>query len=273
MLQKFIDQTKDFLKRSDITIHELAVSEVEIGEDGKITHYLHLGDVFGKANISDNFLLHTMVFFTLADSQIDVNNPKLEGKNFSTRYRGLVAANDNDKIFKECYRILKIIRNSAIHSRSTLLMNDNVLSVNYTFKGTNFKLEISKLGLELIYTYLLGAYVPDKNPQEYKEAVARSIYDDICNEIMAIEDEFGKNLKMISGGLRIKRRRYRLMNTLFQQNNEFLKIITKLKKGSNPENIPIDYLVQLNGLNLTLPEEILNSDKSIPLNDILKWGN
>lgn len=159
-----------------------------------------------------------MIFFSIIDTFIDINYPNLEGQSFAKKYHDLQTTNDIDIMFKEVYRILKILRNASIHSKNSVsVRNDNSILVDYNFKGTNFKLEMSKHCLELIYSLIFFVIKDMKYPLDYKEGLMRTYYEDIKRNIVIISDDFGvNNLASISSRLRLKRTvRYNVINGTF----------------------------------------------------------
>lgn len=275
MINEFIDKTIKMLERSDIIIRLPEHRKLQFDGEYK-TLYMELSEVVGQTHLQENLIFQVMVFFSIIDTFIDINYPSLEGQSFAKKYQGLQTTNDIDIIFKEVYRILKILRNASIHSKNSIsVRNDNSILVDYNFKGTNFKLEVTKHCLELIYS-LIFFVIKDMNyPLDYKEGLMRTYYDDIKRNIITISDDFGiNNLASISSRLRLKRTvRYNVINGNFSidLNNQILTLEKYLPAESERICTASDYKVKIDSKLYIIPEEILGSNGEINICDLSPW--
>ncbi|AST97677.1 hypothetical protein [Shouchella clausii] len=275
MINEFISQTTEFLNQSNIRIHESDVRLVEINDDcSTIRNFSYVN--LNPNDIAENVLLHPLLFFTLLDANLDLKYPELSGKSFSHRYRNLPSSNDQEIILKECYRILKLLRNASAHNKNSISYNDEFVCVSYQFGGKDYKLKIKKYGLELIYSCLLKIYLDfDKMlPNEYRTGLARTYYDDILENISLFSDDEDTNLMSISQeNLRIKRNvRYRIKKPEIEELNELngLRIITTY--ASNEEIMARDeFLIEYKNKAYLVPAEVLDNDNKIQISELKKW--
>lgn len=275
MVNEFIEKTIKMLQRSDIIIHMPEHRKLEFNGELK-TIYIEVSEVVGQTQLQDNLIFHLMVFFSIMDTFIDINYPHLEGQSFAKKYCDLQATNDIEIMIKETYRILKILRNASIHSKNAIsVRNNNIIIVDYKYKGTAFKLEMSKNCLELIYT-LIFFLIKDMNyPLIYKEGLMRTYYDDIKSSITTISDDFGvNNLASISSRLRLKRIvRYKIINPTFiiDSNKQLLTINRYQLHESEKEYSASDYHITANSKCYIIPDEILGINGEISFFSLIPW--
>lgn len=275
MVNEFIEKTIKMLQRSDIIIRMPEHRKLEFdGEMRKV--YIELSDMFGKTQLQDNLIFHVMVFFSLMDTYVDISYPNLEGQSFAKKYIDLRASNDMEIMIKESYRVLKILRNASIHSRNAISVgNDNVIIVNYQYRGTNFRIDMSKNCLELIYS-LIFLLIEDKNyPSIYMEGLVRTYYDNIKSSITYISDDFGiNNLVCISPGLRLKRIvRYNVVNPniVIDSGEQTVNINKHQLHEMEKEHYSSDYKIIVNGKCYLIPDEILGANSILNFNDLTPW--
>lgn len=274
MINDFLKKTIDMLHTSDIKIHIPNFNKVELSGDKK-TVFLELTDYIGQTRLEDNLIFSSMIFFTLVDTYVDIQYPYLEGYSFKQKYLKLPKTNDKEIIIKETYRILKIIRNATIHSRNSIILNnENILIVDYinerSQRATNFKLSISKYGLELIYTLIFLCLNQDKYCDFHQLGILRTLYDDILYSISKISDDINRpSLISISNEIRLERNvRYVIMNPDYTvDTTKGLLIINKpqFQEGA------IDYIIDNESDNYIIPDEALNEEGVVVISEMGKW--
>lgn len=281
MNNNFLTQSVRFLQQSDLRLYPLECREVELTfEDDKILKNLNisLSDVYSnRPQISDNFILQVIVIFSTLDARIDMVFPELQGHTFKYKYENLPFDTDEDIIFKECFRIFKLLRNTATHSMNSISVTEEKIIARYDFRDTNFNLEMTPFGISLLFTYILELFSskPKYSTNHYK-AFNLEIFDLIKKEISVITDEFGSELKPISDNLRLKRWvRYYIKNPSFEIINETnkLKITTPYELTSDYEKeYRVDYLIKTSeDATYLIPEELLNDQCEIELSYITEW--
>lgn len=277
MIDKFIKQTIGLLKKSDIVVRPTEIRPVELNhEDNTKTVYMSAYDSYGGARLEDNFILQIMIMFSVMDALVDRSYPALGGESFHKKYREMPNDTDEQIMFKEIYRILKVLRNASVHSMNSVSLEaDHSIVASYTHKRTEFTLNISKNGMELIYTFIFNLINPPMSrlTKNHLLGIQRTLFDHIKSSIASFSDEFGSTLGGISDDLRLKRIvRYYVQNPLFEICNDSIKITTdEYKLQSNFEvNYGVDYQIQIDGKTAVLPAEVLIGNE-ISLNNLETW--
>lgn len=274
MLNEFIQKTLDILKESDLPLRFSEIVDVELKNGKRTFHYISECSS-GGTRIEDNLIFNIIIFFTLIDTFIDIKHPALEGESFAGKYRKILGSDDFTIMVREIYRILKILRNASIHSKNAIQLKDKKIIIDYKFKSTHFKLEITKLCLELIYTFVFILIEENKYCEMYRTNLLRTFYDDIRGNISFINDDLGSiNLEQISLSPRIKRGvRYRVRNPVFEvdKSNINIAIHQQKVKVSEEKERDYEYLIKIDENNYLIPNEILDNDGKIKLSELDKW--
>lgn len=274
MNQDFIKQTLRLLEESDVQLRFPEMDTLKIGNSGGKTIKINCSDRMRVSTpLQGNIAFLVMLYFTVLDAYIDTVNPLLEGESFRNRYLGLVSNSDKQTILSQVYRILKVLRNAATHSRNSLCVNNGVVTVNYPFRNTQFKLEVSQFGLELIGTVVIYLAANRLQPEAYMEALLRTFYDDISREIRVIEDEFGTSLENISWGVKLKRgRRIKVENPTVSANNVSIKINVPSLHSTDQQFSNYDFPLSINGVDYLIPAEVLDQKGEIHCNQLMHWS-
>lgn len=281
MINNFLTETIRFLKQSDLRLYPTECRNVVLKrvEDKVIKNVkLSMTDSFySKPRISTNFILQVIVIFSTLDAKIDLEFPELHGQSFKYKYEHLPSELDDEIIFKECFRIFKLLRNAATHSMNSISVSDENIFARYNFRETDFKLQITQKGISLLFTYILELFSSDTlYTNNHYKAFNRELFDLIKQEIFVITDEFGNELKSISNNIKLKRWvRYYIENPSFELENERknLKIKTPYELSNDYEKeYGVDYLIKISEDDTYLvPGEVLNEQYEIELSYILEW--
>ncbi len=270
MLNEFIEKTILILNRSDLHIHRPNHAKMEIGEKpGSKILYMELSDHLSTLKLEDNIIFQIVVFFGLVDAIVDVQHPELEGEKFVVKYVSLPSTNDCEIIFKEVYRILRVIRNASVHSRNAISINNDEIIISYDYNNLHF----SKYCLELLFTFVL-LVVEDVYPNEYKMGIFRSLYDDIINQITAFNDkkDLTGRLLTIQNGLRLKRTtRYKVLNPVWSIKSEKIYIERCILSPVEMQHASCDYHINFNNKFYMVPDEILSTTNEVNIIDIDNW--
>lgn len=266
MIESFINQTISVLQKSNVRFHEPEVRKITFNYDEKtrilITGYSEV--FFNKSDLSDNPLAQLLLFFGVFDAHIDIKHPEFEDKRFEQKYSLLPENNDEDIVVKQVYRILTLLRNIAVHNKSTLSINDEIISCK---KGEK-ELQISREGLELTYTVICMLVNPRSSNAEYYLGLLRQYYDDINGNIIVLKDKYGEKLPELSNGIRLKRHvRIQIENPLYELGEAYLKI--------TPPDISMQYWEGLDyyidGGEFIIPEEALDTEDKLLISDLHLW--
>ncbi|MFJ7557571.1 hypothetical protein ACIQXZ_27690 [Bacillus thuringiensis] len=264
------------LKRSDIYVRQTEIRPVKfIFEEGKNSPSLRLScsDSYGGARLSDNFILQTMMMFTVLDAAIDIRYPYLQGESYRNKYQSLPNSTDDEIILREIFRVFKLFRNASVHSMSSINYDSDKISVSYTYRQTSYNIEISKYGFELLFTYILDILNPlEKFTSHHHTSLNRKIYDEIKREIITFNDEFRAGLLDISNQIRLKR-----VVRYYIENPKYLKVDGNIQITSIYELQPmiedhygVDYLIELDSLQYLIPAEVLNNNQ-ISTDEMQQW--
>lgn len=272
--QDFIKQTLKLFEGSDVRLHFPEIMAMEIGSRGvKKLKICFCDKIGGNTPIQGNIAFLIMLYFTIVDTYIDTIVPHLEGASFSRRYCGLNGHTDKQIILSQVYRMLKILRNSAIHSRNSLSINNEIITVSYRFRNTSFKLNISQLGIELIGTVVIYLATKRLQPEAYTEALIRTFYEDIMKEMTGIEDEFGTSLEPISQEIKLKRgTRINIENPGVVSNNVSIKFSVPGLHAMGQGSSNYDFLLSMDGVKYLIPAEVLDENGEIHREQLVHWS-
>lgn len=273
MLNDFIRDTINLIEKSNFELQFPEIFDTILEEDNNKKISMEFIDYTGiTVNVKNNFLLISSILFLLVDTYLDTIYSNIEGQSFKQRYENIDDSDDIDIIFKEIYRILKLIRNATIHSKSAITINNNVYTINYNFRTTNFNLSISKQSFENLISLVIFIINGKNNNtiNEYIVSILRTYYRDIKANII-INDEFSNQLLDINNTLYLKNmRRYRVLNPRYTIENNLLSIIPFEIHEVEKSFSGVDYVIDYENIKYLLPEETLN-DNTISTQDIDKW--
>ncbi|MBB6635686.1 hypothetical protein [Cohnella thailandensis] len=270
MLEQFIRQTVALLKYSDVRLRLVETRQVSFNDEEEgTTVYISGSDHFGGSRLEDSTIVQIMLFFGILDAKVDLNFPMLEGKNFTEKYRSLPLNTDEKIIFSQAYRIMRILRNNAIHSMSSTKIENEVI-----ISDGRDKMEITKTGYEILYSLIYQLSVCSSSNKNMFNGLIRSYYDDLIHEIRLLEDkEQAGGLVSFSNGIRLKRFvRYEVMNAeYFVQDSEL--ILKKLYVL--PEEFynwcGIDYQIEFNGSRYLVPIEDMLDRSKVKIAKLEDW--
>lgn len=267
MIHDFVTRTGEFLKRDGLQLQFPEIVPVKREENGRhtTTIFVHSVAVTEQSIARDNLIFSILVFFGYIDAIIDMSHPSLEGKNFSSRYGGLPSEKDKEIIFREIYRIIRIIRNAIVHKKSGVVFSNGCVKFN-----DRDALKITIKGLDILYSAILF-YAKKMVSDEYHVGILRTYYYDIQNEIASIKDVNGNRLDDITGSLRLQRtRRYRVANQEYERDANHLKI-KKYEISPGESFASAEYSLSVNNLNYIVPDEALSVDGEISVDELEKW--
>ncbi len=198
------------IKQSDmadlnlISIEERPVTVVT-DEQGREIHntHLYLTDYIGrgKAPLSEAWVAGNIMLFTVYDGYLENKYGLTEGASFRNHYDNLPQSSNIEIIEKDCYRILKIIRNAIQHNLSSVVFNSGAYTVSYIFKNTNFNLKISSGAMRFLYSLVLniinnnidGIYQKYRTDGHYTGLI-NSMYAEVRAGITQLSDDISGNL-------------------------------------------------------------------------------
>jgi len=235
--KSFISNTLNFFRTSNLQLLLPTISYLEINENGGISSTSSYTLNFSENQLQGNWVLVQQIFFSLLDSVIDLQNSNLEGDSFSKRYRGLPSDSNHKIIFKEMYRLMRIVRNAIVHNK-TAISNDNTgILINYLNQhNKKILLKVSHRGLRLINTINFLLCVLLNRKDGYSEHILNMYYHDLRNEISSFSDEFKKELIETSTPISFNPYYiHRVKNTKFKyiNNNNMLSLVVLDEKKND----------------------------------------
>jgi len=272
MADDFIQQTVHFLKYSDIGINYPSIDPVELMPDGTVGVHLCSFGFNGAAEIRENIAICVIILFGLIDMLVDQRCPELEGKSFRRRYDSLPSSNDYEIIFKEIYRIMRVLRNAIVHARSRISRTNDDLAIDYLDRRRkSTKLNMGALAVQLVFSLVVHYTKVPNTP--YVTAILRSYYDDVLAGVDCFSDDLPGALRKISHGLRLRRIRYRVQNPSYQIDEGRRELAVSRFELFDNELIlrGVDYSVDIQDKLHIIPDEALNDVGAISLEEAAKW--
>lgn len=186
----------------------------EIDKNGNEVHTSHMSfyeSVYRKSSLSEAWVAGNLLLFTVFDGYLENAYHLMEGTSFRDHYNNLPQNTVMEIIEKNCYRILKIIRNGIQHNLSNVNYNSGNYDISYCYRNTSYALQISKNGVRNLYTLIMniingqigGMYGKYRTFGHY-EGIMRTLYVDMYKEITHLSDDIGLNLLPVPGGLKLR---------------------------------------------------------------------
>ncbi|HIB5679185.1 TPA: hypothetical protein ACWXAY_003408 [Klebsiella pneumoniae] len=257
----------------------LSYRKVELSDD----YGASLGDFrpiqigIGPDNrMSANRVVIDLCLFMLIDALIDRDNPDLIGEDFITKYKKLDTETTHLFIQKECFRLIRLIRNAIVHDNEAItfegeykkIKEDEVgiptyqdtrkMLVNLKGKKKDEKLDMYLLGKEYL-NFIIWFLVFEQVPQGYSLLILKSAYNKLLLNINSISDRMGDSIKgcpNLSSSVLLKSfNRYVIFNAIITEDDE--NICIKIKDYSS---FCCDYYWEIGSEVYLLPLEALVID-------------
>lgn len=200
---------------SELNIRQVVTNPISVKRDGEEEYYesrIFVKDgFFGKSAMSDAWIAGNLLVFTAFNGYLENKYQLKEGASFRKHYDNLPENTDIEKIIKNCYRIMKIIRNAIQHNLSNVKYNSGNYDINYCHKNSTYKLNINKNAISCLYTIVVNIIregirgIPDEYMTDgHYEGIIYSLYSEMNKGIGILSDDIGTKLLSISGGLQIR---------------------------------------------------------------------
>lgn len=205
---KFILQSN----MSDLNISHVELRPVVCKEDssGNRTHTrsIMLRDTMfaQKGSLSEAWVAGNLLLFTLFDGYLESKYGLDEGVSFKNHYDNLPENTPLEKISKNCYRIIKIIRNGIQHNFSSVSYTNGSYDIDYQHRGISYRLQINATGIRCLYTLILNI-VQERvmdinkkyNTEGHYEGIICTQHSEMVRSITRLSDENSGNLLNVSG--------------------------------------------------------------------------
>lgn len=274
------------LKKSDVRFRETEVRPVNYCEDGtRVSMFFSEHFNMGPTELSKTPAISCLIVFTLFDAYLENKYDIQPGVSFKQKYNRLPYATNQNIIEKECYRLMKTIRNGFVHNISAITSTDDLFHFNYTSPlRTVFNLDISSDKLELLYSIIL-LLVKDKyevNTKGHFENVICTMYNDLKEYVDMsgnFTDDCGSgegadvsfNLIAISSDLHFNTAvRYPVKNPTYEISDDG-RVIIKSIYDPGYASYSADYCIEHNDKKYIIPQEILDEENSTYTSVLPKW--
>ena len=139
---------------SDLHLRPVEVRPVTYDNNGNqcVDIFCYASFARSLEQISDAWVAGNLLIFTAFDEYLENKYGLTEGGSFRCHYKEMPEGDDIQRMEKNCYRILKVIRNAIQHSISAIIHNNSGYDISYSFNGTGYKLQISHNGMDYLYT-------------------------------------------------------------------------------------------------------------------------
>ncbi len=273
MDQTYIDAILSVIMDSDlkssIKFIELRPTVCSVESNRRILHTtMELSEVISsrRAELSKAWIASNLIMFAVFDGYLESEYPNLEeGASFRNHYNNLPDSSEIDLIRKDCYRIMKLLRNAAQHSLSGVVHDDNGYTVDYIYHNTNYRLKITNNSVNCLYTMIVNfisnrimGLSKDYHTPGHFDAAMRMFYEEMCKGIEYLHDDIRERTQVPINGTKLRLSlRYPIINLepLCNSNKLIFEYIRqKVCTGPNGEgySYPLDYAYG----DYILPEEI-----------------
>lgn len=263
MNQQYINSIVDMIESSNLRLRSVEIRPVcyDDGTSLKSTVSIIHSDIIGERSRFVNIdLVANLLIFTAFDGFVENKYSLPEGESFKRHYEILPESTDMEKIQKNCYRILKLMRNAMQHNLSGVTIGPQEYVFSYSNRNTVFQLEISRAAVEYLYSIILNlikGQVYGLITLGHYEETLKEFYKRMLSGIVVLEDEFGTGVSnQISGmlqGFRVGVR-YPLENPRLYKETEDEVIFLFYETGS--QKYAVDYMYYLRDNCYVLPEEL-----------------
>ena len=292
MDEKFSEMVTDLLKESNMHFPKTDVREIEI-RDNESTVNISCSDCISFARTEKNFeevpVIPCLVMFALFDSYVEEKFNLTGGGNFKSRYENIPADSRTplNVITKECYRLIRLIRNCFVHNMSGINHENDMLH----FRNRNNNLDINQDTLALFY-YLIILIVNKKYEVKtrghFESAVIR-YYGQLrafITEHGNFRDDLGSApFPAVNAPVALKTGvrycvenatwliRFAGVNSSFDklQITEKYRAVSGIVGKIDYSEYGTDYLIVCEGNSYIIPLEALDEEDSILLTDLEIW--
>lgn len=272
MTNTFLTKTINFLRESDISERPLEIIPVEL-ENGKLIEHIESYRSFDETHLRNNSELSLIILFSLVDAFIDLEHPNFEGEKFMAKIRALPCTTKTEKCFKECYRIIRVLRNGCIHGQSGFTFHNKKI----LYSNRNDRIDIREIGIDYLFTFfiqIIGNTYGNEFTNKHKEIFNVALYNQIKDSITCFSDSLPpvpvplEIIKNCSPFNSLKwTTRYYCKNSDFEKvENNSLKI-----NSISTTDYPTDYLLNYESSKLLIPSEILSGNFTIDIDEAMSW--
>lgn len=258
---KYINEIVDFLDKMQIQVIEPELRGAKYNDDETREVRIDLGEVcYGRTvQVSNNWIIENMLVFSLYDGYLEEKYALPEGQAFRQRYLSLPENTDQERLEKNCYRLIKLMRNAILHNLSKIVVSDKGYNINYSNqKNQAIQLEISQKAVRFLYTILLTLVQNKKliKTKGHWENLLYSYYHEMQKGIVSLQDDIAS-----AGLIPLQDQhiylnfasRYQVQNPIVTEDTPEGLVIKRF--GKRPTEMS-DYYLMRDGEAYIIPEEI-----------------
>ena len=266
MEKKYTDALLSVIKTSnisDMNPREVSIRPVSYDADNSPVSTLEVSDYIsfnGTGAISNAWVAGNILIFTALDGYLERKHRLAEGALFRNHYQNLPETTDLERIQKNTYRIMKVVRNAIQHNMSSISLDAGGYSIFYNHNGTDFKLQISKDGMDFLYTVMLSLIqeaIPGMgkrySTEGHYQGMLQYYYNEAVNKMLLLQDDIQPTgLIPLSGSNPDLKSvvRYRIKNPVQREEDD--KTVTFKCHNDGSEKYSSDYVYG----DYLLPEEL-----------------
>ncbi|MDT2391726.1 hypothetical protein ABQD97_20345 [Enterococcus avium] len=286
-IQSQIEDALQMIRASKITLRPFSIYTLTIVDGGpkKIISTLSEGSFADGKKYTNLAYAVIGPLFTIVDALANEVIPDKSDSDFKIKQNCLPDSSIDQKIFKECYRILRIMRNFSVHAISSISVTDedSILFENSSDDFTkDSRILVSKEGLNYLATYVVE-YISDYKEYsiKHKREILKSYYTEFRKRLIVFEDgEVSKkpllSIKKINAYFKIGTRFY-VENPNYELVNlsKKLKITSGLPSEDDPEWQSRDYLIEeinFEDKRYLVPHEALDDNSEISITEMKEYS-
>lgn len=189
---------------------EVRPNELSIDENGKVSRAekLLVFDAVGstKAQLSEAWVASNILLFTVFDGYLENKYSLTEGASFKKHYDNLPSNNELQSIEKDCYRVLKLIRNGIQHNLSNVIVSKESYAISYSFNETSYSLQINSRAMRYLYTVIMNIISTrifgldtEFSTEGHYIGIMNTMYEELRGGISQISDDIGSFVGITQG--------------------------------------------------------------------------
>ena len=235
---------------SDIDFHQIEIRPIicKTDEEGNIIYNVQMtfcDSIFGKSSLSEAWVAGNLLLFTVFDGYLENKYNLMEGASFRNHYDALPENSTIELISKNCYRIIKIIRNSIQHNMSNVTYVSGNYTISYSYRNTLYELVISKNGVKNLYTLIMNIIQGKVMGMNRKymthghyDGIMYTLYVDMLKEITMLSDDIGTSLLHVPAVQKLRTTvRYPVENpTVVKEDDTSITFLHIENNGTDNEN-------------------------------------
>lgn len=155
-MESFKAQCLDYIQSAfEKEIQLPSHSKIEINENGIINYHIKINSIIVGKNIRPHRYIDYLTVFMLFDAFLEKQIPALiEKQSFDAKLNILPNESKTDKIQKELYRYIIIIRNSIVHHLEEIKVSEDSIFMEYVFNHKKNSLKVSLDSVNSIISYI-----------------------------------------------------------------------------------------------------------------------